>query len=257
MIKMIIDAHMHADTRPIENFKDIKMAGVDAVVTCAHDPLEMKKSNVTLEHLNRVVYQEPKRISKHNVKVYAAVGIHPRAIPDDYENVLKELPNYMKEDYVIAVGEIGLNSTAQIEQEVFIKQLQYADENNYNVIVHTPRTDKPTVTKRTIELMDEYINPKQVQLDHIDYSIVDMVIDKEYTLGITVQPEKMSVDDTVKMLDEYGFDKFVLDSDMSSAPSNHMSLPETKHSLEVNGFNENDIDKVTYKNLVKFHNLKI
>ena len=105
--------------------------------------------------------------------------------------------------------------------------------------------------------MDEYINPKQVQLDHIDYSIVDMVIDKEYTLGITVQPEKMSVDDTVKMLDEYGFDKFVLDSDMSSAPSNHMSLPETKHSLEVNGFNENDIDKVTYKNLVKFHNLKI
>ena len=44
---MIIDAHMHADTRPIEDYRTMKMAGVDAVVACAHDPLEMKKSNVS------------------------------------------------------------------------------------------------------------------------------------------------------------------------------------------------------------------
>ncbi len=254
---MIIDAHMHADTRPIENFKDMKMAGVEAVVACAHDPLEMKQSNVTIEHLNRIVYDEPKRISKHNVKLYAAVGVHPRAIPMDYENVIKKLPEYMKEEHVIAVGEIGLNSTANIEQEVFVKQLQFADENNYNVIVHTPRVNKAEVVKTTINLIDENINPKNVQLDHIDYSIVDMVIDKEYNLAITVQPEKMSVDDTVNMLDEYGFNKFVLDSDISSAPSNHMALPETKHSLEQKGFKKQDINKVLYENVIKFHNLKI
>lgn len=254
---MIIDAHMHADTRPIENYKDMKMAGVDAVIACAHDPLEMKKSNVTLEHLNRIVYQEPKRVGRHDVKLYAAVGVHPRAIPEDYQKVIEKLPQYLKEDHVIAVGEIGLNSTAEIEQKVFIEQLKFADENNYNIIVHTPRTDKATVTKKTIELIDSYINPRLVQLDHIDYSIIDMSIDKEYTLGITVQPEKMSVNDTVQMLDEFGFDKFVLDSDMSSAPSNHMSLPETKHSLELKGFKKQDIDKVMYKNVVNFHNLKI
>lgn len=254
---MIIDAHMHADTRPIENYKDMKMAGVDAVIACAHDPLEMKKSNVTLEHLNRIVYQEPERIGRHDVKLYAAVGVHPRAIPEDYQKVIEKLPQYLKEDHVIAVGEIGLNSTAEIEQKVFIEQLKFADENNYNIIVHTPRTNKATVTKKTIELIDSYINPRLVQLDHVDYSIIDMSIDKEYVLGITVQPEKMSVNDTVQMLDEFGFDKFVLDSDMSSAPSNHMSLPETKHSLELKGFKKRDIDKVMYKNVSNFHNLKI
>ncbi|WP_084790351.1 TatD family hydrolase [Methanosphaera sp. WGK6] len=254
---MIIDAHMHADTRPLENFKDIKMAGVEAVIACAHDPLEMNQSNVTIEHLNRIVYQEPKRIARHGVTVYAAVGVHPRAIPIDYTKVIEKLPEYMMEKHVIAVGEIGINSTAKLEQEVFVEQLQFADENNYNVIVHTPRTDKAEVTKTTIELIDNNINPKLVQLDHVDFSIVDMIIDKKYTLGITVQPEKMSVDDTVRMLDKYGFDKFVLDSDMSSAPSNHMSLPETKHSLEVNGFKKSDINKVLYKNIVDFHDLKI
>ena len=94
-------------------------------------------------------------------------------------------------------------------------------------------------------------------LSDIDYSIVDIAIDKGYTLGITVQPLKMSTPDTVKMLDEYGFEQFVLDSDISPAPSNHLSLPETKHELEITGHSRKDIEKVTYKNVAKFHNLKL
>lgn len=250
---MIIDAHLHADTRPVENFKDMKIAGISSIITLAHDPLEMKKSNVTLEHFNRIVYQEPKRITKEGINVYCAVGIHPRAIPEDYENVLEKLPEYMKLDNTIAVGEIGLETTASLEQEVFIKQLQYADENNYNVIVHTPRSNKKEVSKTTIKLLDEYINPKLVQLDHIDFSIIDMVIDKEYTLGITVQPLKMSPESTFKMLEEYSYEKFVLDSDISSAPSNHMSLPETKYLLEMNSVSKKNIDKVAYKNVERFY----
>lgn len=250
---MIIDAHLHADTRPVENFKDMKIAGISSIITLAHDPLEMKKSNVTLEHFNRIVHQEPKRITNEGINVYCAIGIHPRAIPEDYENVLEKLPEYMALDNTIAVGEIGLETTASLEQEVFIKQLKYADENNYNVIVHTPRSNKKEVSKTTIKLLDEYINPKLVQLDHIDFSIIDMVIDKEYTLGITVQPLKMSPESTFEMLEEYGYEKFVLDSDISSAPSNHMSLPETKYLLEKNSVSQENIDKVTYKNVERFY----
>ena len=93
---MIIDAHVHADCRPIEDFRDIKIGGVNAIITCAHDPLEMKQSNVNIEHLNRLVYNEPKRVAKHGVKTYVAVGIHPRAIPSDYNKVIEKLPDYLK-----------------------------------------------------------------------------------------------------------------------------------------------------------------
>ncbi|PAV07077.1 TatD family hydrolase [Methanosphaera cuniculi] len=252
---MIFDAHMHADTRPIENFMEMNMAGVEAILTCAYDPLRMKKSNVTLEHFDRIVYDEPKRIEKHNIKVYAAVGVHPRAIPDDYENVIEKLPKYMNEEHVIAVGEIGLDEITPKQEEVFIKQLQYADENNYNVIIHTPRKNKAKVTQRTITLLDENINPQNVQLDHVDNSIIDMLIDKDYTLGITVQPLKMSPTETVEMLDKYGFDKFVLDTDISYAPSNHMALAEVKHKLIQDGYKKSDIKKVMSNNVMKFHNL--
>lgn len=252
----MIDAHLHADCRPYENFKEMNMAGIDAVVSLAHDPLEMSQSIVSIEHLNRIVYQESKRVEQANIKYYCGVGIHPRAIPQDYEVVLDKLDSYMKEKHVLAVGEIGLETTSQLEQDVFVKQLQYADENNYNVIVHTPRTNKAEVSKTTIKLLKENIRPECVQLDHIDFSIVDMAIDTGFVLGITVQPLKMSPTDTVSMLSEYGFDQFVLDSDISSAPSNHLSIAETKHELIKSGFSQKEIDKVTYKNVANFHRLE-
>lgn len=254
---MIIDAHLHADCRPVEDFEKMNIRGVKAIVSCAYDPLEMNKSNVSFEHFNRIVNREPKRVENEGIKFYCAVGVHPRAIPSDYEKVIEKIPEYMEKDNVVAVGEIGLESLDDMEEKVFVEQLKLADENGYNVIVHTPRTNKVEVTGKTVELLDEYINPKLVQLDHIDFSIVESVIDKKYVLGITVQPLKMSTVDTVKMLEEYSYDRFVLDSDISYAPSNPMSLPETKHELERIGVNKNSIDKVMFENVSKFHNLKL
>ncbi len=254
---MIIDAHLHADCRPVEDFKNMKIAGVDAIISCAYDPLEMKNSNVSFEHFNRIVDRETKRVENEGIKLYCAIGVHPRAIPKDYHKVIEKLPEYLDKDNVIAIGEIGLERANELEEEAFIEQLKLADENEYKIIVHTPRTNKIEVTNRIIELLDDNINPKQVQLDHIDFSIIKSVIDKDYSLGITVQPLKMSTEDTVRMLEEYGYDKFVLDSDISYAPSNPMALPETKHKLEKIGINKNNINKVMFENVSKFYNLKI
>ncbi len=253
---MIIDAHIHSDSRPVEDFQQINMAGVKAVVSCAYDPLEMRQSNVCFEHFNRMLNVEKKRVEKHNIKYFMALGIHPRAIPTDYENVLDKLPEYLSRDDVIAIGEIGLDSASVLEQEVFIKQLRMADNLNYRVIVHTPRTNKAEVTSKTMELIDENIDPKLVQLDHVDFSIVDEVVDKDYTPAITVQPQKMSVEDTIKVLDEYGFDKFIVDTDMSYAPSNPMNLARLKHELEINSYEKKNIDKVMYNNFMKFYDMK-
>ena len=253
---MIIDAHLHADCRPVEDFANMNMAGVKAIVSCAYDPLEMKQSNVSFEHFDRIVNRETKRVQGEGIKYYCAVGVHPRAIPVDYDVVIKKLPEYLEHEHVIAIGEIGLEKADEYEKKVFIEQLKYADEYNHRVIVHTPRKNKKEVTEVISKLLEEHINPKLVQLDHVDNSIIDFLIDKEYSLGITVQPLKMSVSDTVEMLDKYGYDKFVLDSDISYAPSNPMSLAQTKHELEKKYVNKKDIDKVMFKNVSKFHNLK-
>lgn len=254
---MIIDAHLHADCRPVEDFKNMKIAGVNAIVSCAYDPLEMKKSNVSFEHFNRIINREAKRVENEGIKLYCAVGVHPRAIPTDFDKVIEKLPEYLEKKNVIAIGEIGLETADDLEQKVFVEQLKIADENNYKIIVHTPRTNKVEITEKIVKLLDEHINPRLVQLDHVDFSIVDSIIDKEYSLGITIQPLKMSTEETIQMLEKYGYDKFILDSDISYAPSNPLSLPETKHELEKRGVNKNSINKVMFENMLKFYNIKL
>lgn len=254
---MIIDAHLHADCRPVEDFKNMKIAGVNAIVSCAYDPLEMKKSNVSFEHFDRIINREAKRVENEGIKLYCAVGVHPRAIPTDFEKVIEKLPEYLEKKNVIAIGEIGLETADDLEQKVFVEQLKIADENNYKIIVHTPRTNKVEITEKIVKLLDEHINPRLVQLDHVDFSIVDSIIDKDYSLGITIQPLKMSTEETIQMLEKYGYDKFVLDSDISYAPSNPLSLPETKHELEKMGVNKNSINKVMFENVLKFYNIKL
>ena len=88
-----------------------------------------------------------------------------------------------------------------------------------------------------------------------DKSIIDRVFDFDGILGITVQPQKMTPDEAVNMMDEYGYDKFVLDSDMSSSPSDPLSVPKTVHRLKLAGVEAVNIKKVSYTNASDFFSI--
>jgi predicted metal-dependent TIM-barrel fold hydrolase len=248
----MIDSHVHADTRPYEDFEIMKIAGIKKAVTCAHDPLKMSTSDVIFDHWDRIVNNDFKRAASNGLKLYAALGIHPRSISVDFERALQKLPDYLKKDIVVAIGEIGLETASELEKEIFIRQLAVAESLNMKVVVHTPRSNKKEITKISISLIEENIDPEMVIIDHVDNSIIDEVIELGSMLGVTVQPLKMTPEEAVLLISEYGFDKFTLDSDISSSPSDPLSVPKTVHKLRLAGFEEKDIDRVSNKNAAIF-----
>jgi len=248
----MIDAHVHADTRPYEDFEKMAVAGVDKAVSCAHDPMRMSTSDVVLDHIHRIMENDTKRAANNGLNLYSAIGMHPRSISSDYEIVLDKLPEMLEYKNVVAIGEIGLETGSKLEVEVFKKQLNLAQDMNMKVIVHTPRTNKKAITEITASLIEDNIETNLVQLDHVDRSIIERVLDFEGLLGITVQPQKMTPDEAVNMMDEYGYDKFVLDSDMSSSPSDPLSVPKTVHRLRLAGVESVNIKKVSYNNAADF-----
>lgn len=198
---------------------------------------------------------DTKRAAKNGVKLYSAIGVHPRSISSDYEIVLLKLPELLDNKNVVAIGEIGLETGSKKEKEVFIKQLKLAQELDIKVIVHTPRTNKKEITEITATIIEDTIDTSLVLLDHVDKSIIRRVLDFNGILGLTVQPQKMTSDEAVKMMDEYGYDKFVLDSDMSSSPSDPLSVPKTVHKLRLSGVEPIDIKKVSYSNAAEFYKI--
>lgn len=253
----MIDAHIHADTRPYEDFEIMAVAGVEAAITCAHDPLKMSTSAVVLDHIDRLMNNDVNRAADNGLKLFLALGIHPRSITPDFEVILNKLPLLLEREDVVAIGEIGLETASSSEKDVFKRQLQLAQELEIKVIVHTPRRNKRDVTQITSNIIHENINPSLVLVDHVDNSIIDFMINFEGMLGITVQPQKMSPKDAVNLLDEYGFEKFLLNSDMSSSPSNPLSVPKTVHQMKLAGFEDAEIEKVSRKNASNFYGILI
>ncbi|MEJ8543031.1 TatD family hydrolase [Methanothermobacter wolfeii] len=252
----MIDSHIHADTRPFEDFEAMAVSGIREAVTCAHDPLEMLSSDVVMAHFRRILKVDPHRAALNGLKLHTALGVHPRAIPHDYMKVLEELPELLSDPSVVAVGEIGLDSGSETEMNVFIEQLRIADETDRRVIVHTPRSGKEEITPLIADLLSQHIDERRAVIEHVNMDVIPLLIESDFMLGLTVQPEKLTPQEAVQILKEYGTDRFVLNSDMSSSPSDPLSVPRTVHRMRISGFGEGDIMRVSEKNIRKFLKIK-
>lgn len=251
----MIDTHIHADARSSEDFEKMFISGIDTAITCAFYPYKLMNEVVLLNHLERILNYDTERAKKYGIDLKVALGIHPSNIIKSPKIVFDKLNEYIEKKSIVAIGEIGLEDLSNEEKNIFKKQLKIADETDTNVIIHTPRKNKLEVLKEIKKITLETIDPKLVIIDHINLNVIDEVIKEDFTLGLTVQPQKMEVDEAVAILKEYGFDNFLLNSDISNMPSDPISVPKTIRTLKKLGFDSKDIDKVSFKNAEKVFNL--
>ena len=167
----------------------------------------------------------------------------------------KKLEELIENKEIIAIGEIGLDENTSEEQKLFKKQLELADETKSKVIIHTPRKNKAEVLKDIKRIVLNSIDPKLVVIDHINKNTIEDVIDEKFSIGLTIQPQKMEVDEAVDIMDQYGFDRFLLNSDISNKPSDPLSVPRTVRTLKRLGYKEKDIEKVSHRNAEKFFDI--
>ena len=134
-----IDTHCHLDkldSTPEEAIIEAKQAGVQRMVTVSVD-------ETSLDFVSSIVQQFP--------EVYGSVGFHPHdaaELTEDLEQKIRKLA--LEEKKLIAIGETGLDyhymySSAEVQQQVFSKQLQLAVELNLPVIMHSREAETDTL----------------------------------------------------------------------------------------------------------------
>ncbi len=136
----LIDTHCHLEMDEFnpdrdEVIKRAKDAGIEAIITIGSD---LKGNIGGLE------------LSKKYDFIYSSVGFHPHDAKDFTEDIFNQIKTWVKREKVVAIGEIGLdyhydNSPREIQREVFIKQLQFAKEINFPVIIHSREAKRDTL----------------------------------------------------------------------------------------------------------------
>lgn len=129
---MYFESHAHYDDERFDEDRDellkgLKDWGIDYVINVGAD---MKSSLASIE------------LSRKYDFVYAAVGVHPHSAEDVRAEDYDTLTSYLKEDKVVALGEIGLDyyydlSPREIQREVFKKQLNICEIVTKPVIIHS------------------------------------------------------------------------------------------------------------------------
>ena len=128
----LFDSHAHYNDEKFEAdreklIKEIYDAGVTKIINAGYS-LESSKKAL--------------KIANNYEFMHVIVGVSPNDIENleqDYLNQLKEMANNKK---VVAIGEIGLDyywnkENKDIQKEIFIKQIELANELNLPIVIHT------------------------------------------------------------------------------------------------------------------------
>lgn len=251
----MIDTHIHADARSGEDLKDMYLAGIDSAITCSYYPYKIPHEIVLLNHLNRILELDTSRAKEYGLDLKVALGIHPTNSNVNPEKIFEKLYEWVESKQIVAIGEIGLEDLTDSEIDIFKRQLDIASETKSKVIIHTPRKNKRDVLKVIMDIVPQHIDESQAVIDHVNPQVVGDVIDTGCMLGLTVQPQKMDKFEAISILDEYGFDRFLLNSDISNKQSDPLSVPKTVRELIRQGYKRSEIEKVESKNAQKFFNI--
>lgn len=243
---------MHADARSGEDFKEMYLAGIDCAISCSYYPYKIPQDIVLLNHLNRILELDRKRASEYGLDLKVALGIHPTNSNVNPDKIFENLYKWIEENRIVAIGEIGLEDLTDNEIDIFKRQLDIANETESKVIIHTPRKNKSEVLNVILDILPQHLDESQAVIDHINPQVIENAIDTGCMLGLTVQPQKMDKFEAISILDEYGFDRFLLNSDISNKPSNPLSVPETVRELKRQGYKKSEIEKVSSKNAKEF-----
>jgi TatD DNase family protein len=128
----LIDTHAHLTYEGlIENIDEVisraLFSGVSDIITIATEPADFES---TLE------------LAKRFDNVYAGAGIHPHHAKEATNDFLVKLKAFAENEYVVAVGETGLDfhynlSEQNVQRELFVRHLEIAVQTGKPVVIHS------------------------------------------------------------------------------------------------------------------------
>lgn len=253
----IFEPHAHMTSRTTDDYEAMAAAGVRALVEPAFW-LGQPRTHVGtfLDYFDGLLGFERFRAGQFGIKHYCTMGLNPKEANDDLvrDGVIEALPRYLEKDGVVAVGEIGFDSMTAAEEEVFVAHLDLAKEHDLPALVHTPHRDKLAGTRRTMEIVEESgLPPERVLVDHNNELTVGEVIDSGCFVGFSIYPNtKMDEDRMVRILQEHGTDRMILNSACDWGQSDPLKVRKTADAMLAAGFTEDEVDKVVWRNPVAF-----
>lgn len=259
-----IDPHLHTILLDDGVMMKIALSGMEACVTpMLHSLNGISEADAVLRIWERFLGFELKRGGAIGYETFVALSVPFYGLTDKAaEECLKRLPEYLKHERVVAMGEMGLDVGTEFEKRLFRTQLQMAKSHNLPVIAHTPirlAPQAPEIIKQIVGIIQEEKFPiKRVVLDHAGESTFDFRMATGAKVGLSVCFDKMPPEAVANLISQNRdkLDKFIVDSEVASGDG-YFTIPMVALALKRLGLKYPEIQQVVYENPKAFFNLPL
>jgi predicted metal-dependent TIM-barrel fold hydrolase len=244
----MFDAHLHPGGLTDEDLETLRYFGVEAALVPAGRAVA--SVDALFEHFDDVLQHQLPRLERAGIRAYAALGVHPLALPRrGLGEALHRLPEFLSDRRAVAVGAIGLRKATAPEEEAFEEQLALARRLKRPVLVTTPAEGRDAATKRTLALLKSSgLEPERVLVDGADAKTVRLIRECGHLAGLTLHPDCLTPESAVTLVRKLGPERLVLDTAAGEGASDFLGLARATHLLEKAELSKAVVRAVTTQN---------
>lgn len=253
----LIDSHAHMTSRTTDDYREMRRSGIECVVEpsfwSGSDKLYPESFFDYFEHIHDFETERAERIA--GMDHYITVSINPKEAVDREmsEAVIDRLPEYLERDRVVGVGEIGFNLQTDEEEWAFREQLRIAEEHEAPVIIHLPHEEKPKGAARTVDIIEEMgVTQERIIIDHNEPGTMETTAATDCWLGFTLYPGKISIEEVMPLLEEYGTDRRIINSSADWDDSDPLAVPKARDAMIDAGWDRGEVRKLLFENPLEF-----
>jgi predicted metal-dependent TIM-barrel fold hydrolase len=272
----IFDPHIHMYSRTTDDYEAMSIAGIEVIVQPSFWLGGPRRFVGTFEdYWEHMISFETKRAKEFGIEHFVCISVNPKeAIErplamDAVDAMVKN--GYLDRERVVAVGELGYNLINDLEEEVFVKQMDIAAEKDMLMTVHLPHNNKLEGMKRIERILlnddgdgDDHEENKggsskykreKILVDHNVEETIEKTLELGMWAGLSVYPvTKLSPERAMKIIKKYGTERIMIHSAADWGMSDPLSVPLVAREMRKSGeFTINDIEKVTFYNAYEYY----
>lgn len=247
------DPHIHMTSRTTDDYQAMFDAGIRAIVEPAFWVGQPRTHVGSFEdYFLGLVGWERFRASQFGIQHFCTIGLNPKEanLPAVNQGVLELMPYFLEKDGVVAVGEIGYDDMTAEEEKFLVAQIELARTHELPVLVHLPHRDKKQGCLRTMDVVkDVAFPPEKVIIDHNTEETIAEVLARGFWAGHSIYPKtKMSEDRMVKLVQQYGDERILVNSAADWGISDPLKVPKTAEAMRDAGVTEASIQRIFWEN---------
>jgi predicted metal-dependent TIM-barrel fold hydrolase len=260
-----IDAHLHTDMIEDKQLQKLVMMGMEAaIVPSPHMYLGSKDADSVLLMWERFLGMEATTAETLGFKLFTSLSVPFFGVNRaDSEKCLARMPEFLKHDRAVAIGEIGLDTGTQFEIDLFREHLRIAKEYDVPVILHTPIRLAPqasTVLPKVLEIIKEEGFPvEKCVFDHASEPSLDWRAATGGMVGLSVCWDKMPPEPAAQYVIDNPDkrDKIIINSELGGEGNDYFMVPRVMLAMKLFGLDRATIEKVCWDNPKNFFNLPV